>query len=118
MSQVQHTLTNKNSLLNTSLNGIQIYKKNTILCVKLSFGNFRSSSDYKNIDLIFEEVFEYNFYHNNDHIFYNVEDFKLFQNEKEAYISLDPDTQNIQKSVEDNDFVRAKKVSLINVVKR
>jgi hypothetical protein len=103
-------LNSKKSLLNSVITEIKIYfEVNLKVCLNIEAKNMT-------FNVLFEEVKELSFYHNDNYLFYNVENYKLIysNNEDEFYLSLDPydDDQNINSL--DKDFIRAKKLIVID----
>lgn len=105
----------KNSLLDTRLEEIIINTdKSGELQIMLTFVNFRRGSDFKRVQILFQNVEEFSFYHSEDYNFYNVENYKLLKSGGKIYISLDPDESTISRSKDDLDFILAEKATINN----
>lgn len=114
MKQPHEILIGDNSLLNTLVDEIKIFKdEEWILNISIKFSNFSKKSEYKSLVLLFVNVKEYNFYHNQMFEFYNVESFKFFKKGEDYYLSLDPDNKLNSSSEEDMDYVLSSEVKII-----
>lgn len=100
--------TKENSLLNTVLEEICIYKNSSSeLEISLLFTNFPKGSKFFKVNFIFNKIKEFHFFHSKDYIFYNVENFKFLEKEGFFYLCLDPDNRNEDISDNDLDYILA-----------
>lgn len=60
----------------------------------------------------FEELKEFLFFYTSDYYFYNIETFKALKIDEYYYLSFDPDDQIRNYSVNDKDYIFAKKIAL------
>lgn len=108
------TFTNNNSLISTIVEEIKLSKNEFgELQIQITINNFSKKSDFSKIDLLFNDIVEFNFYYNSDYHFYNVEDYKLLYFNDQIYLSLDPDDSTNIKSENDSDFILAKSLKLL-----
>lgn len=115
-SNATEIFSKNNSLISTVLEEMKLYRNEYgELQIEIIISNFSKKSDFSKINLIFNDIVEFNFYYNSDYNFYNIEKYKLLYINEEIYISLDPDEEIIERSKLDSDFILAKKLELFNI---
>ena len=104
----------ENSLLDTELEEILINTDiDGELQIRLTFSNFRCKSDFERVQILFQNIDEFNFCHSYNYNFYNVESYKLLNLAGKIYISLDPDESIISRSEDDLDFIISRKAIIL-----
>lgn len=83
-------LNDNNLLLDAKLTSLCIKEVDNEICVLLSFIPL-SEKNKNEINIIFKQVFKFDFFYENDMIFYNIERVKLFKTkDQKYYLSIDP----------------------------
>lgn len=105
-------LKGSNSLLDSKLVSLQIAEFDAGLTARLDF-RARSGASISRFELKFSGELECGFYFSPEFVFYNVEQVKLEATlDGFFYLSLDPDMTVEGASRSDQDFVKARNVSL------
>jgi len=105
---------NDESLISTSIEEIKFNKDEFgEVQIQITISNFSKKSKFSKINLLFNNIVEFNFYYNSDYIFYNIEAYKLLYFDDQIYLSLDPDDSIDDKSEDDSDFILAKNLKLL-----
>ncbi|MCS3530752.1 hypothetical protein [Chryseobacterium sp. JUb7] len=108
------TFINNNSLISTIIEEIKLSKDEFgELQIQITISKFSKKSNFSKINLLFNDIVEFNFYYNSDYNFYNIEDYKLLYFNNQIYLSLDPDQSIKDKSEHDSDFILAKSLKLL-----
>ena len=110
-SNVFNFFNEKKSILSSSLIKLEFYddsKEGLIIRFYLSLVYPLN----KIISLEFYEIIEYSFFLSTGYP-YNIESYKFFENSDGFYISIDPFSEDQVVSEEDNNFILAKKVRVV-----
>jgi hypothetical protein len=99
------------SLLSSKLLKLEFCDSKEGVVVKLHFSLLYPIN--KLISLEFYDIIDYSFNLSGDSYFYNVESYKFFMDGNNFYISLDPFSEDEIISDEDNNFILAKKIRLV-----
>lgn len=94
------------TLLSSSIERINIYRCDHILCIDIEI-ELAYKKKENNILLRFNDVLEYSFFYRSHRYFYNVEIFKLLKTENFFYVSFDPVDEVEEVSDDDQDYIKA-----------
>jgi hypothetical protein len=102
------------SLISTVIEEINLSKDESgELQILLTISNFHKKSTFSKINLLFNNILEFDFYYNSDYTFYNIENYKLLYLNNLIYLSLDPDQSVNGRSEKDSDFILANSLKLV-----
>jgi hypothetical protein len=104
--EVVNKLQGEFTLLSSSLQRINIYRRDQVLCIDIEI-ELAYKKRESSILLRFVDVLEYSFLYRSHRYFYNVEIFKLLKTENIFYVSFDPVDEVEEISEDDQDYIKS-----------